>query len=57
MARYRFYRLQGCALAGLDEIEVGDDAEAERRARQWPGPGVVEIWRDHRKIRTVPAGT
>jgi hypothetical protein len=54
MSNYRLYCLQGTVLADSVEIRAENDAEAVLGARLWARPGhVVEIWHDHRRIRTV----
>jgi hypothetical protein len=54
MDLYRLYCMRGMVLADATEIEADSDAEAVLSARAWARPGhVVEIWHDHRRVRTV----
>jgi hypothetical protein len=54
MSHYRLYCLRGMVLADSVEIRAESDAEAVLGAQLWARPGhVVEVWHDHRRIRTV----
>lgn len=57
MALCRLYQLENSRLAGSDEVEAADDDAAAALAAARPGPGLIEIWHGHRRVRTVaPTG-
>ena len=51
--RYRLYHLQGHRLAGADDLEAADDAEAASLARDRVKFDVTELWSGDRRVRTL----
>ena len=53
MAYYRLYQLHGPRneVAGFEEFEASDDAEATALAERFRLLNPMELWSEHRKVR------